>query len=318
MGIVQAGNYVREDVFSNFIRLVAHTPELQSYTVHKLYLSLRSDVSQEMLTLAGVWILGEYADILLTTTPAGMGSHTAEDGPVNGSNEAGSMRPIQAGEVLDLLELILSSPYSNPTIRQYVLVACTKLSARIDEIDTVPDAGEQKSRIDTLVDRFQHTVELDVQARSVEFHVLLNSLDRNVKIGVLERMPPPELKATVMDTGMSQVRLTGVLRLSLIYSVREARCRQHACRQRLFARLDRRCRRQHDLASDSAKCAVYSGSPCRHLWHQRRPICLCFGPCRIRKQGRRYHELVRRGRRQRRSACSSASPTCANKRLLCI
>lgn len=160
-----------------------------------------------MLTLAGVWILGEYADILLTTTPAGMGSHAAEDGVVdmNGAAGSGSMRPIQAGEVLDLLELILSSPYSNPTIRQYVLVACTKLSARIDEIGTVPDGSEQKSRIDALVDKFQHTVELDVQARSVEFHVLLNSLDRNVKIGVLERMPPPELKATVMGTGEASV-----------------------------------------------------------------------------------------------------------------
>ena len=199
--VQQAGNYVREDVFSNFIRLVAHTPELQSYTVHKLYLSLRSDVSQEMLTLAGVWILGEYADILLTTTPAGMGSHTAEDGEMNGAADGSSMRQIQAGEVLDLLELILSSPYSNPTIRQYVLVACTKLSARIDEVGSIPDSAEQKGRIDTLIDRFQHTVELDVQARSVEFHVLLKSLDQSVKIGVLERMPPPELKATVMGTG---------------------------------------------------------------------------------------------------------------------
>lgn len=160
-----------------------------------------------MLTLAGVWILGEYADILLTTTPAGMGSHADDGGNIaetNGGLDGSSMRQIQAGEVLDLLELILSSPYSNPTIRQYVLVACTKLSARIDEVGSVPDSAEQKGRIDTLVDKFQHTVELDVQARSVEFHVLLNSLDRNVKIGVLERMPPPELKATVMGTGETE------------------------------------------------------------------------------------------------------------------
>ena len=206
--VYQAGNYVREDVFSNFIRLVAHTPELQSYTVHKLYLSLRSDVSQESLTLAGTWIIGEYGDILLTTAPAGMSLNGGggANGDADGSGDANggetaSMREVQASELLDLFEIILSSPYSNPTIRQYVLVACTKLSARLDEVGTIAHTPESKERINRLVNQYQHTVELDTQARSVEFAVLLNSLEQNVRIGVLERMPPPELKATVMGTG---------------------------------------------------------------------------------------------------------------------
>lgn len=62
---LQAGNFVREEVLSAFIRLVAHTPELQAYTASKLYLALKSDISQESLTLAATWILGEYSDILL-------------------------------------------------------------------------------------------------------------------------------------------------------------------------------------------------------------------------------------------------------------
>ena len=62
---VQAGNFVREEILSAFIRLVAHTPELQAYTASKLYLALKSDISQESLTLAATWILGEYSDIIV-------------------------------------------------------------------------------------------------------------------------------------------------------------------------------------------------------------------------------------------------------------
>lgn len=61
----QAGNFVREEILSAFIRLVAHTPELQAYTASKLYVALRSDISQESLTLAATWVIGEYSDVLL-------------------------------------------------------------------------------------------------------------------------------------------------------------------------------------------------------------------------------------------------------------
>lgn len=50
---------------SSFVRLVCHTSELQEYTARRLYSALRADVSQESLTLASVWILGEFADGLL-------------------------------------------------------------------------------------------------------------------------------------------------------------------------------------------------------------------------------------------------------------
>lgn len=63
--VCKAGNYVREEVLSNFIRLVTHTPELQAYTVQKLYAALKADISQDSLTLAAVWVIGEFGDVLL-------------------------------------------------------------------------------------------------------------------------------------------------------------------------------------------------------------------------------------------------------------
>ena len=61
----QAGNYVREEILSAFIRLVVHTPELQGYTASRLHTALLADISQEALTLSATWILGEYSEILV-------------------------------------------------------------------------------------------------------------------------------------------------------------------------------------------------------------------------------------------------------------
>jgi len=77
----KAGNYVREEILSAFIRLVSHTPELQAYTTSRLYSALKEDISQESLTLASVWILGEFGDTLLEgglvdeETPRPVSSH---------------------------------------------------------------------------------------------------------------------------------------------------------------------------------------------------------------------------------------------------
>lgn len=79
----QAGNFVREEILSSFIRLVAHTPELQAYTASKLYLALKSDISQESLTLAAAWVLGEYSEVLIE------GGLVDEDQP-------GPVRPVTA------------------------------------------------------------------------------------------------------------------------------------------------------------------------------------------------------------------------------
>lgn len=168
-----AGNFVREEILSSFIRLVAHTPELQAYTASKLYSSLRSDISQESLTLSATWVLGEYSEVLIE------GGLVDEDQP----------KRVTDVEIIDLLLSILDSPYANYLTRQFVLTAITKIASR----PTTSPAQQQ--RVDELLLSFTTSPELEIQQRAVEFASLFN-LD--VRAGVLERMPPPELKATVM------------------------------------------------------------------------------------------------------------------------
>ncbi|PIL24942.1 hypothetical protein GSI_12829 [Ganoderma sinense ZZ0214-1] len=169
-----AGNFVREEILSAFIRLVAHTPELQGYTASKLYSALRSDISQESLTLAATWVIGEYSEILLE------GGLVDEETP----------RAISDKDLLDLLLSILDSPYANYLTRQFVLTAITKISSRPT---TTP---AQQERIQTLLLGYATSPELEIQQRAVEFASLYNLGE--VRSGVLERMPAPELKATVL------------------------------------------------------------------------------------------------------------------------
>ncbi|KAK4705065.1 AP-1 complex subunit gamma-1, partial [Phenoliferia sp. Uapishka_3] len=192
--LCKAGNFVREEVLSGFIRLVAHTSELQSYTVFKLYTALRADVSQESLTLAGVWVIGEFGDVLLQGgTVAGTGE---EDESATTSDAVGEK------DVVDLMDNILISPYTNNGIRAFVLTAVTKLSTRFSD-------PSQLARIRGILHQFDQSIELELQQRAIEFGMLL-TMD-GIKTGVLERMPPPELKPTVMGTA-SEKKPVGSLR----------------------------------------------------------------------------------------------------------
>jgi AP-1 complex subunit gamma-1 len=106
--------------------------------------------------------------------------------------------------VLDLMDLILASPYANTTIRQFVLTSITKLSTRFSADSAI------QLRIRTMLDSFGSSHEVEIQQRAVEFGELLKSLD-GIRVGVLERMPPPELKVTVMGT-VSEKRAVGSTR----------------------------------------------------------------------------------------------------------
>lgn len=185
---------MREEILSAFIRLVAHTPELQAYTASKLYTALQSDISQESLTLAATWVIGEYSEIVLE------GGFVDQDTPkpvsalwkfvfITWAND------LQATdkELVELLFSILDSPYANYLIKQFVLTAVTKISSR-----RTTSPAEQ-DRIQGILATFTTSPELELQQRSVEFASLFSLGE--LREGVLERMPPPELKATVMGVG---------------------------------------------------------------------------------------------------------------------
>ena len=175
-----AGNYVKEEVLSNFIKLVAAVGDLHAYSVYKLFYSVKADMSQESLVLAAVWCIGEYGDVLVRNgapKPA-----PVEDGLDEPSE---SVQDVSDKDVLDLFQSILESSYCTNVIVEYVLMSLLKLTTRVNQPSSV-------QRIQSMIQKYSNRVALEIQQRSVEFTTLLGdpSLEKYRK-GVLERVPVP-------------------------------------------------------------------------------------------------------------------------------
>jgi AP-1 complex subunit gamma-1 len=165
-----AGNYVKEQILSSFIRLIATTPELQTYAVQKLYASLKEDITQDGLTLAGAWVIGEYGDLLLRG-----GQYEEEELVIE----------VKESDIIDLFTTILNSSYSTQVATEYIITAVMKLTTRLSE-------PAQVDRIRRLLLGRTDSLDVEIQQRAVEYGNLF-AYD-TVRQGVLEKMPAPEIR----------------------------------------------------------------------------------------------------------------------------
>ncbi|KAK8199240.1 DNA II binding protein 1 [Phyllosticta capitalensis] len=174
-----AGNYVKEQILSSFVRLVANTPDLQTYTVQKLYAALKEDITQEGLTLAGSWAIGEYADTLLRG-----GQYEEEE----------LVKEVKENDIVDLFGTILNSNYAGQVVTEYIITAAMKLTTRLSD-------STQVERLRRLMMTHQTHLDVEIQQRAVEYGNLF-SYD-SIRKGVLERMPPPEIREAQRVLGES-------------------------------------------------------------------------------------------------------------------
>lgn len=165
-----AGNYVKEQILSSFVRLIATTPDLQTYSVQKLYAGLKDDITQEGLTLAGTWVIGEYGDSLLCG-----GQYEEEE----------LVKEVRESEIVDLFETILGSAYSTQIVAEYIITSAMKLTSRLKD-------PSQIDRIRRLLSNRTSDLSIEIQQRAVEYGNLFGYDD--IRRGVLERMPPPEIR----------------------------------------------------------------------------------------------------------------------------
>ncbi|KAK9451669.1 adaptin N terminal region-domain-containing protein [Limtongia smithiae] len=165
-----AGNYVSEQIISQFIALVTNTPAMQLYTVQKLYSLLKTDITQEALTVAGTWITGEYADELLKA-----GTFKEEE----------VTHEVSQAEIVQIFESILHSTYATQMVQEYVLDALVKLSTRLTD-------PSQIDRVRRLIGDQTAALDVEIQQRAVEYTALFGFDD--IRKGVLEKMPPAELR----------------------------------------------------------------------------------------------------------------------------
>lgn len=165
-----AGNHVREQILSSFIRLIATSPEHQTYCVQKLYASLKADITQEGLTLAAAWVIGEYGRNLLQD-----GQYEEEELVVKVNDK----------DVVDLLSTILDSSYATQTVSEYIINALMKLTSRLSD-------QSQIDRIRRILQKHTSALDVEIQQRSVEYTNMFGY--NEVRQQVLEAMPPPQIR----------------------------------------------------------------------------------------------------------------------------
>ncbi|KAK5149961.1 hypothetical protein LTR04_006921 [Oleoguttula sp. CCFEE 6159] len=165
-----AGNHVKEQILSSFVRLIAITPDLQTYSVQKLYASLKDDITQQGLTLAGAWVIGEYGDALLRG-----GQYEEEE----------LVKEVKESDVVDLFTTILNSSYAAQTVTEYIITSAMKLTTRMSD-------PAQIDRLRRLLISNQANLDIEIQQRAVEYGNLFGY--DQIRRGVLEKMPAPEIR----------------------------------------------------------------------------------------------------------------------------
>ncbi|CAG8104013.1 unnamed protein product [Penicillium olsonii] len=185
-----AGNYVKEQILSSFVRLIATSPDLQTYAVQKLYSSLKEDISQEGLTLAATWTIGEYADSLLQG-----GQYEEEE----------LVKEVRESDLVDVFTNILNSTYATQIAVEYIITAAMKLTVRMSD-------PAQIERLRRLLSNRTADLSVEIQQRAVEYTNLFG-FDQ-IRRGVLERMPAPEIREEqrVLGAPTTKKRQSKVLR----------------------------------------------------------------------------------------------------------
>ncbi|KAJ5351196.1 hypothetical protein N7541_001995 [Penicillium brevicompactum] len=185
-----AGNYVKEQILSSFVRLIATSPDLQTYAVQKLYSSLKEDISQEGLTLAATWTIGEYADSLLQG-----GQYEEEE----------LVKEVRESDIVDVFTNILNSTYATQIAVEYIITAAMKLTVRMSD-------PAQIERLRRLLSSRTADLSVEIQQRAVEYTNLFGY--DQIRRGVLERMPAPEIREEqrVLGAPTTKKRQSKVLR----------------------------------------------------------------------------------------------------------
>ena len=165
-----AGNFVKEQILASLIRLIATSPDQQTYAAQKLYAALKADITQEALTLSAVWVIGEYGDALLRG-----GSYEEEE----------LVKEVKESDVVDLYTTILNSTYANQIVTEYIITSAMKMTTRMSD-------QSQIERIRRLMHARTADLSVEIQQRAVEYGNMFGY--DAIRRGVLEKMPAPEIK----------------------------------------------------------------------------------------------------------------------------
>lgn len=165
-----AGSHTSDELVDNHIHTFAQMEELHSYIVRVLYTALQNDISAQPLVKIGIWLIGEFGELLFDKSV----------------QEEGLAEDLTEEEVIDLLETVLVSTFTSKSTKQYVLTCLLKLSTRFTK---------ETNRIHTIIYFYGTSTSIELQQRAVEYDKIMGKDNTGLKDGLLERMPIKEITA---------------------------------------------------------------------------------------------------------------------------
>lgn len=168
--VKSSGSYMTNSISSQILALVINIPnndELKTYTVNKLFKIGYEDDSQNGLNLIVTWLVGEYGDLLLNTTLS-------------------DNKKVTDDILADYLVNLANIQNDNATLISYILTSSLKLSSKVN--------GSAKGKLRAFIESKTRAIDLNIQIKAVSYSVIFNEPD-NIKQGLLDRMPPPPIKA---------------------------------------------------------------------------------------------------------------------------
>ncbi|KAJ2852426.1 clathrin associated protein complex large subunit [Coemansia brasiliensis] len=215
------GSYLNARDLHKFIRLIAAQVDegLQRRATRISFALLDRDISQDKMVIAGVWLIGEYADLLVARSQQQQAADSkavaAAKSPGLDEDDLDILgalgRPIkesapsepnvpaaldldqdlpeaipEPADVVRLLSSISRSPVISSPARRMTLTALAKVAGRFADQPSV------LSSVRTALAHHTHSMDQEVQARAVEFEKLLSNELDTVRAAVVERMPLPE------------------------------------------------------------------------------------------------------------------------------
>lgn len=132
--LIDNGNYVGNDIVTNFCRLISKTPELQQHAVHQLSASMLNFSDDQALMQVTAWVVGEYM-----------------------------IRDDENSGGFDSLSRVLLMPQTTPATKGYIITALAKLGVRFSK----------KEEVVELLKPLKTNSNLDVQQRAGEISSII-------------------------------------------------------------------------------------------------------------------------------------------------
>ncbi|KAJ2761571.1 clathrin associated protein complex large subunit [Coemansia sp. BCRC 34490] len=225
------GNYVNMRDMFKFIRSIALEADetMQRRVVRNCFALLERDISQDKMVFAGVWIVGEYADLLVAgseqlraepevfSTPTRDSSAGLDADDLDILGALGKPIPDKSTVIADdmlqsnsqsaaMIAVDEELPEATPEplaivslldkILKARIVSTTNKSLALTALVKLPGRFASQpsivSDIRSILSRYESSMDCELQSRATGFDKLLSKELESVRAGVVERMPAPE------------------------------------------------------------------------------------------------------------------------------